>query len=99
MQIHNDRHHAACIANPNAAVKDWPQIAATGLSDMPAKLNELRRAIRPPRATTTGPASHSMFWLVMGGRDGAPSGGLAAAIDCGPRLVRPAEGGTNRDQT
>ena len=41
MQIHHDRHHAAYVANLNAAVKDYPQVAAMGLSGMLGKLGEL----------------------------------------------------------
>ena len=33
------------------------------------------------RNNAGGHANHSMFWLVMGGKGGAPAGELAAAID------------------
>ena len=77
MQIHHDRHHAAYVANLNAAVKDYPQVAAMGLSGMLGKLGELPEAIRTAvRNNGGGHANHSMFWQVMGGKGGAPSGEL-----------------------
>ena len=78
MQIHHDRHHAAYVANLNAAVKDYPQVAAMGLYGMLAKLGELPDTIRTTvRNNGGGHANHSMFWLLMGGKGGAPNGKLA----------------------
>jgi len=82
MTIHHDRHHAAYVANLNAAVKDHPQAAALGLAGMLAKLPELPDSIRTAvRNNGGGHANHTMFWLVMGGKGGAPTGDVAAAID------------------
>jgi superoxide dismutase, Fe-Mn family len=82
MVIHHDRHHAAYVANLNAAVKEHSQVAAMGVSGMLAKLGELPEAIRTAvRNNGGGHANHSMFWQVMGGKGGAPTGELAAAID------------------
>jgi Fe-Mn family superoxide dismutase len=82
MQIHHDKHHAAYVANLNAAVKDYPQVAAMSLTVMLARLGELPEAIRTAvRNNAGGHANHSMFWQLMGGKGGAPSGDLAAAID------------------
>jgi superoxide dismutase, Fe-Mn family len=82
MQIHHDKHHAAYVANLNAAVKDYPQVAAMGLSGMLGKLVELPDTIRTAvRNNAGGHANHSMFWLVMGGKGGTPGGDLAAAVD------------------
>jgi superoxide dismutase, Fe-Mn family len=82
MQIHHDRHHGGYVTGLNAAVKDYPQVAAMGLSAMLSKLGELPEAIRTAvRNNGGGHANHSMFWLVMGGKGGAPSGDLAVAID------------------
>jgi Fe-Mn family superoxide dismutase len=81
MELHHDKHHAAYVANLNAAVKDHPQVAAMLLSQMLAKLGELPEAIRPAvRNNGGGHANHSMFWQVMGGKGGEPDGDLAAAI-------------------
>jgi Fe-Mn family superoxide dismutase len=81
MQLHHDRHHAAYVANLNAAVKDYPQVAAMLLPEMLARVYELPEAIRMVvRNNAGGHANHAMFWQVMGGKGGAPEGELAEAI-------------------
>ena len=48
---------------------------------MLAKLNEVPDSIRAAvRNNAGGHANHSMFWQVMGGKGGAPTGPLAEAI-------------------
>ncbi len=81
MTLHHDRHHAAYVANLNAAVKDSPQVAAMPLSAMLARLGELPEGMRAAvRNNGGGHAYHSMFWLVMGGSGGEPQGEVAAAV-------------------
>lgn len=81
MELHHDKHHAAYVANLNAAVKDHPQVAALPLTQILAKLNELPDTIRTAvRNNGGGHAYHSMFWTVMGGKGGDPDGDVAAAI-------------------
>jgi Fe-Mn family superoxide dismutase len=86
MMIHHDRHHAAYVANLNAALKDHGQVAAMPLETMLAKLHELPEALRTTvRNNGGGHANHSMFWTIMGGKGAAdgktgPAGDLAAAI-------------------
>jgi Fe-Mn family superoxide dismutase len=81
MELHHDKHHAAYVANLNAAVKDHSQVAAMPLTQMLAKLNELPDAIRTAvRNNGGGHAWHSMFWTVMGGTGGDPDGDVATAI-------------------
>ena len=81
MELHHDKHHAAYVANLNAAVKDHPQVAAMKLTKILGKLNELPETIRTAvRNNGGGHAWHSMFWTVMGGKGGDPDGELAAAI-------------------
>jgi len=81
MTIHHDRHHAAYVTNLNAAVKDHSQVAAMKLQDILAKLPEMPEAVRTAiRNNGGGHANHTMFWLVMGGKGGEPTGELAAAI-------------------
>jgi Fe-Mn family superoxide dismutase len=81
MVLHHDKHHAAYVANLNAAVKDHPQVAAMPLTQMLAKLNELPDTIRTAvRNNGGGHAFHSMFWTVMGGKGGDPEGDVATAI-------------------
>ncbi len=82
MTIHHGRHHQAYVTNLNAALKDHPQVAALGLTGMLAKLQELPDGIRTAvRNNGGGHANHTMFWQVMGGKGGAPTGDVAAAID------------------
>ncbi len=81
MEIHHDRHHAAYVANINAAVKDHSQVAAMPLEQILAKLGEMPESIRPAlRNNGGGHANHTMFWQVMGGKGGAPTGDLATAV-------------------
>ena len=81
MEIHHDRHHAAYVTTLNNALKDHSQLAALPLHELLAKLNEVPESIRTTvRNTGGGHANHSMFWPVMGGRGGAPTGEVAQAI-------------------
>lgn len=82
MELHHDKHHAAYVANLNAAVKDHPQVAAMPLGDMLGRLNELPDDIRTTvRNNGGGHANHSMFWPVMGGTGGDPGGEVGSAIN------------------
>jgi Fe-Mn family superoxide dismutase len=81
MELHHDKHHAAYVSNLNAAVKDYPQVAALPLPAMLAKLGELPEGIRGAvRNNGGGHAYHSMFWTVMGGKGGDPDGAVGQAI-------------------
>ena len=67
MEIHHDRHHQAYVNNLNAAVKDYPAVAAMPLLEILAKLGEVPESIRTAvRNNGGGHANHSMFWQVMG---------------------------------
>ncbi|MDI3306610.1 MAG: superoxide dismutase [Acetobacteraceae bacterium] len=82
MQIHHDRHHAAYVANLNNALKDHAQLARLPLEQILAKLSEVPESVRTAvRNNAGGHANHSMFWEIMGGKGGAPTGELAQAID------------------
>ena len=81
MQIHHDLHHQAYVTNLNNALKDHGQLAALPLHELLSKLNEVPEAIRTAvRNNGGGHANHSMFWPVMGGPGGAPTGELDQAI-------------------
>jgi Fe-Mn family superoxide dismutase len=81
MEIHHGRHHQAYVTALNNVVKDHGQLAAMPLQDLLAKLDQVPEAIRTTiRNNGGGHANHSMFWQVMGGRGGAPTGELAEAI-------------------
>lgn len=84
MEIHHGRHHAAYVANLNAALKDHPQIAKRPLHQLLADLSEVPLPIRATvRNNAGGHANHSMFWQIMSApASGAgPQGELAQAID------------------
>jgi len=82
MSLHHDRHHAAYVANLNAALKDQGTLAALPVPELLARLPETPEAIRTAlRNNAGGHANHSMFWSIMGGKGGAPTGPLLAAVD------------------
>jgi Fe-Mn family superoxide dismutase len=82
MSLHHDKHHAAYVTNLNAALKDHGQLAQLSLVDLLSRLNEIPESIRTTvRNNAGGHANHSMFWGLMGGKGGVPTGELAAAID------------------
>jgi superoxide dismutase, Fe-Mn family len=82
MQLHHDRHHAAYVAELNAALRDQPQVAQLPIERILGSLGEMPEAIRTAlRNNGGGHANHTMFWEIMGGRGGAPTGELVQAID------------------
>lgn len=81
MEIHHGLHHRAYVNGLNAAVADHSRIAAMPLDQILLRFTEMPETIRTAiRNHGGGHANHSMFWLIMGGRGGEPSGELAAAI-------------------
>ena len=82
MRLHHDKHHAAYVAALNGAVRDHATLSDMPLHDLLARLAEVPDSVRATvRNNGGGHANHSMFWQVMGGRGGAPSGDLLAAVD------------------
>jgi Fe-Mn family superoxide dismutase len=82
MEIHHGRHHAAYVNNLNGIAAQNPQIGQMPLDQLLAKISELPEAIRTGvRNNGGGHANHTMFWQIMGGSGGEPSGELKAAID------------------
>jgi Fe-Mn family superoxide dismutase len=81
MQLHHDRHHAAYVSNLNAALRDNPQVAQQPIERILGSLQEMPESIRTVlRNNGGGHANHTMFWEIMGGKGGAPSGEVAEAI-------------------
>jgi Fe-Mn family superoxide dismutase len=81
MSLHHDRHHAAYVTNLNAALKDHGELAALPLPVLLTKISEVPDAIRTVvRNNAGGHANHTMFWTLMGGKGGDPTGTLATAI-------------------
>ena len=82
MEIHHGRHHQAYVTNLNAAVAGQPALAAMPLQQLLAGLDKAPDGVRPAiRNNGGGHANHTMFWQVMGGKGGEPTGEVAAAID------------------
>ncbi|MCS6891549.1 MAG: superoxide dismutase [Rhodovarius sp.] len=81
MEIHHQRHHGAQVAGLNAALQGQPEFAAMALDDLLMNLSRVPQNIRTAvRNNGGGHANHSMFWEIMGGRGGPPTGPVAEAI-------------------
>ncbi len=81
MTLHHDRHHAAYVTNLNAALNNNEKLSALPLHTLLERLGEAPDAIRSTvRNNAGGHANHTMFWSVMGGKGGNPTGELLAAI-------------------
>ncbi|HRF08354.1 MAG TPA: superoxide dismutase [Xanthobacteraceae bacterium] len=81
MEIHHGRHHVAFINNLNNAAKANAKAFEMPIQEMLAKLANLPEGIRTVvRNSGGGHANHSMFWQVMGGSGGEPTGEIADAI-------------------
>ncbi len=82
MRIHHDKHHAGYVTKLNAALEGVADMGntiediLTNISKLPAdKQNAVRN-------NGGGHANHSLFWSILGPKNGAaPQGELAAAID------------------
>jgi Fe-Mn family superoxide dismutase len=81
MEIHHGRHHQAYVTALNNTLRDHGQLAAMPVHDLLGRLDQVPEAIRTTvRNNLGGHANHSMFWTIMGGRGGAPTGEVAEAI-------------------
>ncbi len=79
MEIHHDRHHAAYVANLNAAVDGTP-LAAMDIIDLVSDADAMSNPA--VRNNGGGHANHSMFWTIMSASGGGePTGALADAIN------------------
>jgi Fe-Mn family superoxide dismutase len=82
MELHHGKHHAAYVNNLNAAVSQGGEAANVPLHEMLANLNKVPEGIRTAvRNNGGGHANHTMFWQIMGGSGGEPTGDLKSAID------------------
>jgi superoxide dismutase, Fe-Mn family len=81
MELHWRFHHGAQVNNLNAALAGQAELSAMPLNDLLMRLTQVPDAIRTAvRNNAGGHANHTMFWEIMGGAGGEPSGDLAAAI-------------------
>jgi superoxide dismutase, Fe-Mn family len=82
MELHHDKHHAAYVNNLNAALSQNGEAAKMPLHDLLAHLSDLPEGIRTAiRNNGGGHANHTMFWQIMGGSGGEPTGDVKAAIE------------------
>ncbi|MBC7431990.1 MAG: superoxide dismutase [Rubritepida sp.] len=82
MELHHGRHHAAQVAGPNTALNGQAELSAMPLDELLMNLGRAPEAVRTAlRNNAGGHANHSMFWQIMGGQGGAPTGELLAAVD------------------
>ena len=83
MEIHHGKHHAAYVANLNAALEGHGDLAALSIEDLLGRISQIHESIRAAvRNNGGGHANHSLFWESMSAQGGGePSGALAAAID------------------
>ncbi len=82
MELHYGKHHASYVNNLNAALGQNAEAARMPLHEMLAKLGQVPESIRATiRNSGGGHANHTMFWQIMGGSGGEPSGELRSAID------------------
>ena len=83
MEIHHGKHHAAYVANLNAALEKHPALQAWSVDELLGDLGKAPEDIRTAvRNNGGGHLNHSLFWDLMAPRaGGAPAGPLARAID------------------
>ena len=82
MQIHHDKHHAAYVANANAALEKHPEWATHTVEDILWSINEVPEDIRTVlRNNVGGHSNHSIFWTIMKpGGGGLPNGRIADSL-------------------
>ncbi|MGH7523056.1 MAG: superoxide dismutase [Gemmatimonadales bacterium] len=83
MRIHHDKHHAAYVANLNAALENDAALQSLSIE---ALLGDLHRVPEGKRTAVRnnggGHYNHSLFWeLMTPGGGTAPDGALGKAID------------------
>ena len=80
MEIHHTKHHQAYIDNLNKAVQGTP-FEKMDINDLLRKINTVPENIRTiVRNHGGGHANHSFFWMIMGPKNGMPSGKIGDAI-------------------
>jgi len=82
MEIHHGKHHAAYVANLNAALEKHPALHDRSLDELLSDLGSLPEDIRTAvRNNGGGHANHSLFWPLLSGSGGGEAiGELGRAI-------------------
>ena len=79
MEIHHGRHHAAYVANLNAQIDNFPELADLSLEAIQGQISKFNTAVRNNGG---GHYNHDLFWTLMApeGLRGLPSDALTAAV-------------------
>jgi Fe-Mn family superoxide dismutase len=81
MELHHGAHHRAYVNNLNTAAAQNAEWATKPLPELLGNLGALPENVRTlVRNNGGGHANHTMFWQIMGGSGGQPTGELADAI-------------------
>ncbi len=81
MEIHHGRHHVAFINNLNGAAKDNAELFKKPIQELIGNLSAVPENLRTlVRNNGGGHANHTMFWQIMGGAGGNPTGAIGEAI-------------------
>jgi Fe-Mn family superoxide dismutase len=84
MEIHHGKHHAAYVANLNAALEKHPALAGRDLGDLLTHLDDVPNGVRTAvRNHGGGHWNHAFFWPLLSPRGGVPRNEFARAIDAG----------------
>ncbi len=83
MRIHHDKHHGTYVNNANAALANYPNLAALSVEDLLKNLEQVPADIRTAvRNNAGGHANHSFFWQILSPNGGgSPTGAVASAIN------------------
>jgi len=82
MHLHHDKHHAAYVTKLNGAVEKYPDLGKKSAEDLVRNLSTVPDDVRGAvRNNGGGHVNHTMFWEIMGGKGGNPTGAIADAIN------------------
>ncbi|HZH47016.1 MAG TPA: superoxide dismutase [Roseococcus sp.] len=82
MELHWRFHHGAQVNNLNAALNGQEALSRMPLDERLMNLSRVPENIRGAiRNNGGGHANHTMFWEIMGGRGGEPTGEVLEAIN------------------
>jgi len=79
MEIHHTKHHQAYVNNLNAALEKAPQLEGKSLDDLMRNISSVPETVRTAvRNNGGGHWNHSMFWELMGAKQGGEQRGRIA---------------------
>ena len=82
MEIHHTKHHNAYVTNLNAALEGHADLQSKSLDDLIAGIDSVPESIRTAvRNNGGGHINHTLFWTIMKGGGGDPTGPVADAIN------------------